>query len=204
MNAGMSASGVILLSHIIFSQAHPFGAYPKDGPIGAWYSISENGYMDSQKCGEKVSIGNEAQQSQINETPVSVSEEAVRPLITPTHRTVSFILKQLLCVVRNYSSKLVGFPHHSCNETKENNKNKSNNKVQNIDKWWVYCHVWKEDLPQDIKILAWSSRRDGLTSWGEGSSLVLVGHPSSNGVTIKMPYGVDVLHRQASHPFFSY
>ena len=43
-----------------------------------------------------------------------------------------------------------------------------------------------------------------LTSWGEGASLALVGHPSSDGVTIKMPYGVDVLHRPASHPIFSY
>ena len=43
-----------------------------------------------------------------------------------------------------------------------------------------------------------------LTSWGEGASLALVGHPSSDGITIKMPYGVDVLHRPASHPIFSY
>ena len=27
-----------------------------------------------------------------------------------------------------------------------------------------------------------------LTSWGEGASLALVGNPSSDGVTIKMPY----------------
>ena len=33
-----------------------------------------------------------------------------------------------------------------------------------------------------------------LTSWREGAS---VGNPSSDGVTIKMPYGVDVLHRPA-------
>ena len=33
-----------------------------------------------------------------------------------------------------------------------------------------------------------------LTSWGEGASLALVGYPSSDGVTIKMLYGVDVLH----------
>ena len=32
-----------------------------------------------------------------------------------------------------------------------------------------------------------------LTSWGEGASLVLVGHPSSEGVTIRIPYGVIVL-----------
>ena len=32
-----------------------------------------------------------------------------------------------------------------------------------------------------------------LTSWGEGASLALVGHPSSDGVTIKIPYTVDVL-----------
>ena len=43
-----------------------------------------------------------------------------------------------------------------------------------------------------------------LTSWGEGASLALVAHPSSDGVPIKMPYGVDVLHRPASHPIFSY
>ena len=42
-----------------------------------------------------------------------------------------------------------------------------------------------------------------LTLWG-GASLALVGHPSSYGVTIKMPYGVDVLHRPASHLIFSY
>ena len=33
-----------------------------------------------------------------------------------------------------------------------------------------------------------------LNSWGEGPPLALVGHPSSDGVTIKKPYGVDVLH----------
>ena len=41
-------------------------------------------------------------------------------------------------------------------------------------------------------------------SWGEGASLALVGDPSSDVPTIKMPYGVDVLHRPASHPIFSY
>ena len=30
------------------------------------------------------------------------------------------------------------------------------------------------------------SSRASLTSWGEGASLALVGHPSSDGVTIKM------------------
>ena len=32
-----------------------------------------------------------------------------------------------------------------------------------------------------------------LTSWGEGASLALVGQPSSDGITIKIPYEVDVL-----------
>ena len=32
------------------------------------------------------------------------------------------------------------------------------------------------------------SSRASLTSWGEGASLALVGNPSSDGVTIKMPY----------------
>ena len=47
----------------------------------------------------------------------------------------------------------------------------------------------------------------GLVSsgaWGEGASLVLVGHPSGDGVMIKMPYRVDVLHRPVLHPIFSY
>ena len=45
-----------------------------------------------------------------------------------------------------------------------------------------------------------------LTSWGEDVSLPLVGHLSIDGVTIKIPYGVDVLlHGPALHPiFFSY
>ena len=41
--------------------------------------------------------------------------------------------------------------------------------------------------------------------WGESASLALAGHPSSDGITIKMPYEVDVLlHQPASHPIFSY
>ena len=45
----------------------------------------------------------------------------------------------------------------------------------------------------------------GLTSWGEGFSLAMVDHPSSDGVTIKVPYGVYVLLNQpALHPVFSY
>ena len=46
------------------------------------------------------------------------------------------------------------------------------------------------------------SSRDILTSWGEGASLALVGHPSSDGVTIKMPYGVDVFIDQLCTPSF--
>ena len=37
---------------------------------------------------------------------------------------------------------------------------------------------------------SWAS----FTSWGEGASLTLIDDPSSDGVMIKMPYGVDVLH----------
>ena len=47
------------------------------------------------------------------------------------------------------------------------------------------------------------SSMSALTSWGQSASLALVNHPSS-GVTIKMPYGVDVLHQPALHPIFSY
>ena len=48
------------------------------------------------------------------------------------------------------------------------------------------------------------SSRASLTAWGEGASLTLVAHPSSDGIAIKMPYGVDVLHQPASHSIFSY
>ena len=46
------------------------------------------------------------------------------------------------------------------------------------------------------------SSRASLTSSGEGASLALVGHPSSDGVTIKMPYGVDVFIEQLRSPYF--
>ena len=38
-----------------------------------------------------------------------------------------------------------------------------------------------------------------LTSWGEGA---LVGHPSSDAVMIKVPYGVDVFIDQLHTPYF--
>ena len=43
-----------------------------------------------------------------------------------------------------------------------------------------------------------------LNLWGEGASLPLVGDPFSDIVTVKMPYEVDVLHRPALHPIYSY
>ena len=43
--------------------------------------------------------------------------------------------------------------------------------------------------PRDIKIPGWCPVGPVLPH--EGASLTLVGHPSSDGVTIKMPYGVD-------------
>ena len=43
-----------------------------------------------------------------------------------------------------------------------------------------------------------------LTSWKEGVSIALVGHPTSDVITIAIPYGVDVLlHRSAWHSIFS-
>ena len=40
---------------------------------------------------------------------------------------------------------------------------------------------------------------------GKGASLALVGDPSSDGITIKIPYGVDVsLHQPALHPILPY
>ena len=66
------------------------------------------------------------------------------------------------------------------------------------------CIINKDHMIYDLLNTGLVSSGVSLTSWGEGASLALVGHPSSDGVTIKMPYGVDVLHRPASHPIFSY
>ena len=44
-----------------------------------------------------------------------------------------------------------------------------------------------------------------FTLWGEGASLALIDHPSSDGVPIKILYGVDVsLHHPSLHPVFWY
>ena len=50
-------------------------------------------------------------------------------------------------------------------------------------------------LANEIKTLKYwvGFQRVSLTSWGEGGFLALVGHPSSVGVTLKIPYGIDVL-----------
>ena len=48
------------------------------------------------------------------------------------------------------------------------------------------------------------SRKTSFTSWGEGASLALVDHLFSDSVTKNMSYRVDVIHRPASHPIFSY
>ena len=72
---------------------------------------------------------------------------------------------------------------------------------------------WKKTLksktifPHSEKHIYSRSRGEShkFTSWGEGAFLALLGHLSSDGVMIKMPYGVDVLlHQPALHPIFSY
>ena len=45
-------------------------------------------------------------------------------------------------------------------------------------------------------VTSWAS----LTSWGEGASFALVVRASSDGITIKLLSGVDVLQQPASHP----
>ena len=76
--------------------------------------------------------------------------------------------------------------------------------------WHIYLTHWFTSFQIIIAIWDWSyiplyprhwntgllSSRVSLTSWGEGASLALVGHPFSDGVMIKIPYGVDVLLRQ--------
>ena len=71
--------------------------------------------------------------------------------------------------------------------------------VDTFFKYFTDCRISPETLNTGLVSCGAS-----LTSWGESASLDLVGNPSSDGVTIKMPYGVDVLHRPALHPIFSY
>ena len=58
-------------------------------------------------------------------------------------------------------------------------------------------------FPETLKYwvdVQWAS----LISWGEGTSLASVGDPFGDVITIKMSYGVNVLHQPAAHPIFSY
>ena len=48
INACVSASGYIMSPNIIFAKTYPSGPYARDGPDGALYFISDNGYMDSE------------------------------------------------------------------------------------------------------------------------------------------------------------
>ena len=58
--------------------------------------------------------------------------------------------------------------------------------------------------PENLKYWIGVQRGHSYLMGRRCASLPLIGHPSSDGITIKMPYGVDVLHRTASHPIFSY
>ena len=65
------------------------------------------------------------------------------------------------------------------------------------------CHIFRPFLSRRHYNTGSVSSGTSLTSWGEVAYLALVSHPASDGVTIKMPYGVDVLlHQRASHPTF--
>ena len=58
-------------------------------------------------------------------------------------------------------------------------------------------------LPETLKYWIGVQRGQSYLMGRRGASLALVGHPSSDGVTIKMLYGIDVLHRRALYPIFS-
>ena len=64
---------------------------------------------------------------------------------------------------------------------------------------FLKCNVYTKTLKSWVGV-----QRASSTLWGEGASLALVGQRFIDGVTIKMPYEVDVLHQAASHPIYSY
>ena len=59
----------------------------------------------------------------------------------------------------------------------------------------------KNYVSQDIKILGWCPAGSVLPLWGEGASLALVGHPSIDGVTIKIDQPWPTLTNLISHLF---
>ena len=54
-------------------------------------------------------------------------------------------------------------------------------------------------------MLGWFPAGSVLPHGVKVSLLALVGYPPTDGITIKIPYGVDVLlHQPVSHPIFFY
>ena len=58
-------------------------------------------------------------------------------------------------------------------------------------------------LPKTLKY--WVGVQQGQSYLKRKCPLALVGHPSSDGITIKIPNGIEVLlHQPALHPIFYY
>ena len=79
-------------------------------------------------------------------------------------------------------------------EVKDNAYIDSIKEVHDKDlKFKVGDHVWISKYQKHFSPRHWNNglvyRGASLSSWAEGASLALVGHPSSDGVMIKMPYG---------------
>ena len=63
----------------------------------------------------------------------------------------------------------------------------------------------RESPQRDIEILGWCPVGSVLIHGEVGASLALIGHLSSDGITIKIPYEVDILlNRPVLHSIFSY
>ena len=74
--------------------------------------------------------------------------------------------------------------------------------MQTVNRVKQFCLLPVSKRNRELVLM---SSRVSLTSWGEGTTLALVGHPSSDGFTMKIPSGVDVLlHQPDSHPIFSH
>ena len=77
--------------------------------------------------------------------------------------------------------------------------------IGKLENYCTYALVkYNSSIPPRLWNTGLVSSGTSLPSWEERASLALVGHPSSDGVVIKMSYVVDVLHRPALHPIFSY
>ena len=73
-----------------------------------------------------------------------------------------------------------------------------------VDRFYINMGNMLLNVSEELKYWVGIQRGQSYLMGRSLCSLCLVGHTSSECITIKMPYGVHVLHGSALHPIFSY